>query len=155
MAEIIQSAKQKIFIIWTFTKKVCCPCLRGWAPFSLSDPHFQCISCLADIISVPEHTETISIPGPLHGTHCLGCVTQNFSSCFFCILQISAGRCLVGLPALPCRVLGVTGRPHLNLMSTSGPLPLIFPHRERDVLFPGYTHLQRAQPIRWSHWILR
>uniref|UniRef100_A0A8C7BG47 Argininosuccinate lyase n=1 Tax=Neovison vison TaxID=452646 RepID=A0A8C7BG47_NEOVI len=26
---------------------------------------------------------------------------------------------------------------------------------ERDVLFPGYTHLQRAQPIRWSHWILR
>uniref|UniRef100_A0A8C6BCA4 Argininosuccinate lyase n=1 Tax=Monodon monoceros TaxID=40151 RepID=A0A8C6BCA4_MONMO len=25
---------------------------------------------------------------------------------------------------------------------------------ERDILFPGYTHLQRAQPIRWSHWIL-
>uniref|UniRef100_A0A8C3W3M6 Argininosuccinate lyase n=1 Tax=Catagonus wagneri TaxID=51154 RepID=A0A8C3W3M6_9CETA len=25
---------------------------------------------------------------------------------------------------------------------------------ERDTLFPGYTHLQRAQPIRWSHWIL-
>ncbi|XP_038614918.1 argininosuccinate lyase [Tachyglossus aculeatus] len=25
---------------------------------------------------------------------------------------------------------------------------------EQDVLFPGYTHLQRAQPIRWSHWIL-
>ncbi|KAM8951475.1 argininosuccinate lyase isoform 2-T2 [Lycaon pictus] len=25
---------------------------------------------------------------------------------------------------------------------------------EHDVLFPGYTHLQRAQPIRWSHWIL-
>uniref|UniRef100_A0A8C9DMC5 Argininosuccinate lyase n=1 Tax=Prolemur simus TaxID=1328070 RepID=A0A8C9DMC5_PROSS len=25
---------------------------------------------------------------------------------------------------------------------------------ERDVLFPGYTHLQRAQPIRWSHWLL-
>ncbi|XP_005080395.1 argininosuccinate lyase isoform X1 [Mesocricetus auratus] len=25
---------------------------------------------------------------------------------------------------------------------------------EREVLFPGYTHLQRAQPIRWSHWIL-
>uniref|UniRef100_A0A5F8H756 Argininosuccinate lyase n=1 Tax=Monodelphis domestica TaxID=13616 RepID=A0A5F8H756_MONDO len=25
---------------------------------------------------------------------------------------------------------------------------------EKDVLFPGYTHLQRAQPIRWSHWIL-
>uniref|UniRef100_A0A8C7V0V2 Argininosuccinate lyase n=1 Tax=Oncorhynchus mykiss TaxID=8022 RepID=A0A8C7V0V2_ONCMY len=23
-----------------------------------------------------------------------------------------------------------------------------------DVLFPGYTHMQRAQPIRWSHWIL-
>jgi len=23
-----------------------------------------------------------------------------------------------------------------------------------DVLFPGYTHLQRAQPIRWSHWIM-
>lgn len=27
--------------------------------------------------------------------------------------------------------------------------------REIDVLMPGYTHLQRAQPIRWSHWLLR
>lgn len=26
--------------------------------------------------------------------------------------------------------------------------------QEIDVLMPGYTHLQRAQPIRWSHWIL-
>uniref|UniRef100_A0A0B7A3W4 Argininosuccinate lyase n=1 Tax=Arion vulgaris TaxID=1028688 RepID=A0A0B7A3W4_9EUPU len=25
---------------------------------------------------------------------------------------------------------------------------------EIEVLMPGYTHLQRAQPIRWSHWIL-
>jgi len=25
---------------------------------------------------------------------------------------------------------------------------------EIDVLLPGYTHLQRAQPIRWSHWIM-
>lgn len=25
---------------------------------------------------------------------------------------------------------------------------------EIDVIFPGYTHLQRAQPIRWSHWLL-
>ncbi|RVE64041.1 hypothetical protein OJAV_G00142220 [Oryzias javanicus] len=25
---------------------------------------------------------------------------------------------------------------------------------EIDALFPGYTHMQRAQPIRWSHWIL-
>ncbi|ODV61244.1 argininosuccinate lyase ARG4 [Ascoidea rubescens DSM 1968] len=24
---------------------------------------------------------------------------------------------------------------------------------EIDVLMPGYTHLQKAQPIRWSHWI--
>ncbi|KAJ1491232.1 hypothetical protein T484DRAFT_1775503 [Baffinella frigidus] len=23
-----------------------------------------------------------------------------------------------------------------------------------DLLMPGYTHLQRAQPIRWSHWLL-
>jgi argininosuccinate lyase len=23
-----------------------------------------------------------------------------------------------------------------------------------DYLMPGYTHLQRAQPVRWSHWIL-
>lgn len=23
-----------------------------------------------------------------------------------------------------------------------------------DVIFPGYTHLQRAQPVRWSHWLL-
>lgn len=25
---------------------------------------------------------------------------------------------------------------------------------EVDYLMPGYTHLQRAQPIRWSHWML-
>jgi len=25
---------------------------------------------------------------------------------------------------------------------------------EVDLLFPGYTHLQPAQPIRWSHWLL-
>ena len=25
---------------------------------------------------------------------------------------------------------------------------------EADILMPGYTHLQSAQPIRWSHWIL-
>ena len=25
---------------------------------------------------------------------------------------------------------------------------------EIDILMPGYTHLQRAQPVRWSHWIL-
>ena len=23
-----------------------------------------------------------------------------------------------------------------------------------DTIMPGYTHLQRAQPIRWSHWML-
>lgn len=26
--------------------------------------------------------------------------------------------------------------------------------KEKDILMPGYTHLQRAQPIRWSHLIL-
>ncbi|CAG8598778.1 3097_t:CDS:2 [Diversispora eburnea] len=26
--------------------------------------------------------------------------------------------------------------------------------KEIDVIMPGYTHLQRAQPIRWSHWLL-
>jgi argininosuccinate lyase len=26
--------------------------------------------------------------------------------------------------------------------------------KEIDVLMPGYTHLQHAQPIRWSHWLL-
>ncbi len=26
--------------------------------------------------------------------------------------------------------------------------------KEIDYLMPGYTHLQRAQPIRWSHWLL-
>ncbi|XP_067948161.1 argininosuccinate lyase-like [Watersipora subatra] len=26
--------------------------------------------------------------------------------------------------------------------------------RDIDVLMPGYTHLQQAQPIRWSHWVL-
>lgn len=26
-------------------------------------------------------------------------------------------------------------------------------HKEIDVLMPGYTHLQKAQPIRWAHWL--
>ena len=26
--------------------------------------------------------------------------------------------------------------------------------KELEVVMPGYTHLQRAQPIRWSHWLL-
>ncbi|WVR05511.1 argininosuccinate lyase [Kwoniella sp. DSM 27419] len=26
--------------------------------------------------------------------------------------------------------------------------------KEVDVIMPGYTHLQRAQPVRWSHWLL-
>jgi argininosuccinate lyase len=26
--------------------------------------------------------------------------------------------------------------------------------QEIDILVPGYTHLQRAQPVRWSHWML-
>lgn len=25
---------------------------------------------------------------------------------------------------------------------------------EMDALMPGYTHMQRAQPIRWSHWVM-
>jgi argininosuccinate lyase len=27
-------------------------------------------------------------------------------------------------------------------------------HAEIDILMPGYTHLQPAQPVRWSHWLL-
>ncbi|XP_066247981.1 argininosuccinate lyase isoform X2 [Euwallacea similis] len=27
-------------------------------------------------------------------------------------------------------------------------------NKEIDVLMPGYTHLQRAQPVRWSHYLL-
>lgn len=26
---------------------------------------------------------------------------------------------------------------------------------EIDIIMPGYTHLQRAQPVRWSHFLLR
>jgi len=26
---------------------------------------------------------------------------------------------------------------------------------EVGILMPGYTHLQRAQPVQWSHWLLR
>lgn len=26
--------------------------------------------------------------------------------------------------------------------------------KEMDLLIPGYTHLQRGQPVRWSHWLL-
>uniref|UniRef100_A0A2K5RFF5 Argininosuccinate lyase n=1 Tax=Cebus imitator TaxID=2715852 RepID=A0A2K5RFF5_CEBIM len=44
---------------------------------------------------------------------------------------------------------------HWKALPQPPPEPLLlFSHRECDVLFPGYTHLQRAQPIHWSHWIL-
>lgn len=35
-------------------------------------------------------------------------------------------------------------------------LKVIAARAERDIehVMPGYTHLQRAQPIRWSHWLL-
>lgn len=35
-------------------------------------------------------------------------------------------------------------------------LKVIASRAERDIehVMPGYTHLQRAQPIRWSHWVL-
>ncbi|XP_022918642.2 argininosuccinate lyase [Onthophagus taurus] len=26
--------------------------------------------------------------------------------------------------------------------------------KEIEIVMPGYTHLQRAQPVRWSHWLL-
>ena len=26
--------------------------------------------------------------------------------------------------------------------------------KEIDYIMPGYTHLQKAQPVRWSHWLL-
>uniref|UniRef100_A0A3B3XQA7 Argininosuccinate lyase n=1 Tax=Poecilia mexicana TaxID=48701 RepID=A0A3B3XQA7_9TELE len=44
-------------------------------------------------------------------------------------------------------------------MLTDNSLQLISTMVERaaieiDVLFPGYTHMQKAQPVRWSHWIL-
>ncbi|OCF39195.1 argininosuccinate lyase [Kwoniella heveanensis CBS 569] len=35
----------------------------------------------------------------------------------------------------------------INVMTTRA-------EHEVDVLMPGYTHLQRAQPVRWSHWLL-
>lgn len=27
-------------------------------------------------------------------------------------------------------------------------------YSEIDIIMPGYTHLQRAQPVFWSHWLL-
>ncbi|XP_076171353.1 argininosuccinate lyase isoform X2 [Ptiloglossa arizonensis] len=26
--------------------------------------------------------------------------------------------------------------------------------KDLDILMPGYTHMQRAQPVKWSHWLL-
>lgn len=26
---------------------------------------------------------------------------------------------------------------------------------EIEIIMPGYTHMQRAQPIKWSQWLLR
>ena len=61
---------------------------------------------------------------------------------------------LPSMQSLACRFPGVLGKPYLFLWTPTPQVPCFFCYRERDVLFPGYTHLQRAQPIRWSHWIL-
>lgn len=45
--------------------------------------------------------------------------------------------------------LGAMAKQLLDLISTM----LTRADKEIDVLMPGYTHLQRAQPIRWSHWM--
>ena len=37
---------------------------------------------------------------------------------------------------------------------TSSAPPPTAPSAEIDVLMPGYTHVQPAQPVRWSHWLL-
>ena len=45
----------------------------------------------------------------------------------------------------------------LSLISSVSSLITSFSARATqhiDVLIPGYTHLQRAQPIRFSHWLL-
>lgn len=31
---------------------------------------------------------------------------------------------------------------------------IIRSEQDIDVLLPGYTHMQRAQPVKWSHWLL-
>ena len=33
-------------------------------------------------------------------------------------------------------------------------LSYVFAENEIDIIMPGYTHLQPAQPVRWSHWLL-
>ncbi|KAI9280411.1 argininosuccinate lyase [Sporodiniella umbellata] len=40
---------------------------------------------------------------------------------------------------------------HLNELIS---VAVIRAEKEIDVIMPGYTHLQRAQPIRWSHFLL-
>lgn len=41
----------------------------------------------------------------------------------------------------------------LEILSTFIQTILKRAESEIDVLMPGYTHLQRAQPIRWAHWL--
>ncbi|XP_046852052.1 argininosuccinate lyase-like isoform X2 [Xenia sp. Carnegie-2017] len=47
-----------------------------------------------------------------------------------------------------------------KIMSLKGHLKVLIKvfveraNQEKDILMPGYTHMQRAQPIRWSHWLL-
>lgn len=41
----------------------------------------------------------------------------------------------------------------LNYLSTFIEVIVNRARKEMDVLMPGYTHLQRAQPIRWAHWL--
>ncbi|XP_061658531.1 argininosuccinate lyase isoform X1 [Syngnathoides biaculeatus] len=57
---------------------------------------------------------------------------------------------LGAIQARPGRILYIEPQ----LLQSPSVLFVVLLFREIDVLFPGYTHMQRAQPIRWSHWIL-
>lgn len=101
-----------------------------------------------------------SPPGPMALVQSLGCTPQLLVSSLTICLSPGDPSCrqIPGSPVLlfpgraqACRVWVAPPEPPEPLRH---PVPTP-PHREHDVLFPGYTHLQRAQPIRWSHWILR
>jgi hypothetical protein len=42
-----------------------------------------------------------------------------------------------------------------NVVSSTAQILAERAKAEVGILMPGYTHLQRAQPVQWSHWLLR
>ena len=81
----------------------------------------------------------------LKNKRCATSPDEQGSTCVWSLEAVSEAVFQICMSSWVCGI-GIQKAPWISLISC---------FREMDILMPGYTHLQRAQPIRWSHWMLR